>query len=115
MKSKFSKFNDGMLKICIQNQKKTNFAAVQNVTKSAELNIVSKMAYGEMSKRAEDMEFAESQGRSLSMKVRVRLVDFINNSHSVLIGNTLYDIYKLDSSREKQEMYLYLEEVRTVE
>lgn len=115
MRSKFSKYNDGMLQICTQNQKKTDFAAAHNVTKLADLEMVSKMAYGEMSKRAEDMEFAESQGRSLSMKVRVRLVDFIKSSHSVLIGKTLYDIYKLDSSREKQEMYLYLEEVRKVE
>ena len=115
MKSKFSKYIDGVLKICKQNEQKTDFAAVQNITSTNNLDVISKMAFGEMSKRVQDIEFAESQGHSLSMKVRVPLVDFISNSNVVLIGNTLYDIYKLDISREKQEIYLYLEEARKIE
>lgn len=111
-RSRFSTFNDGMLFVGTVTSGTTDFGAVKNATKSSDIKKLFKLAYNEMSKRDEDMDFAESQGHTLSMKVKTRHNDGVSMQNQIIIGKTLYSIYKLDCDRSKQEDYLYLEEVR---
>ena len=112
MKSRFSTYNDGMLWICEPINSVSDFGAVRNTTTESGLRQLGKLAYKEMSKRDQDMDFAESEGRTLSLKVKCRLKQEATKMHLVRIEDTLYSIIHKDEDRAKQEMYLYLEEVR---
>ena len=111
---RFSTYNDGMLFVCRNNTERSDFAAVKNAKAKNDLSIEQKLAFDEMSKRDEDMMFAESIGRKLSMKVKTRLVPSVSNQNQVIIEKTLYSIYKIDFDRKKKEMYIYLEEERQI-
>lgn len=111
-RSRFSTFNDGVLWVCDPDEEASDFGAVRNTTKKEELKKINKLAYKEMSKRDQDLDFAESQGRVLSIKVKCRLWPKVNKMHQILIDKILYGIINLDEDRNSQEMYLYLEEVR---
>ena len=112
MKSRFPTYNDGVLKICTGATGKSSFGAVKNALTFSDLQMKSKMAYQECSKRDEDMEFAESHGRTLSMKVKTRWNVVAKSTDYVVIGTMLYSIVKLDFDRKKSEMYFYPEEER---
>lgn len=112
LKSKFSTFNDGMLYICKPESEVNSFNAVKNPVKRSDLTRTLKLAFCEMSRRDQDLAFAESQGRTLTLKIKTRLHGDITKQHQVLIGDILYSIIHLDPDRSKDEMYLYLEEVR---
>ena len=103
LKSRFSNYNDGIVYIVKKKQKSTDFNAAKNALSRDDLEEVVKLAYEEKSKRDEDIEFASSQGRTLSLKIKTR---------KAIAGDTLYSIIKLDHDRAKQEMYIYLEEER---
>ena len=111
-RSRFSTFGDGVLWVCNPEEAASDFGAVKNTTKKEELKRIQKLNYEEMSKRDQDLDFAESQGRTLSLKVKCRLWPKVNKLHQILIGKVLYSIINLDEDRASQEMYLYLEEVR---
>ena len=111
-KSRFSVYNDGFLHVCNPDTEKSDFNAVKNTTKLEDLSVVLKLAYEEMSKRDKDLDFAESQGRALTIKVRTRLHHSVTKRHQVVINNTLYAIIHLDTDLAREEMYFYLEEVR---
>lgn len=114
--SKMANYLDGFLTIYRPDMSnKSHFGAKKNITSIEGMEIIYKLAFAQSYKRLEDMEFAESNGRSLTLKVKVRLVRGIKNSDKVVIGNTLYDIMYLDEDRNKKELYLYLEEVRSLE
>lgn len=113
-KRKFSTYNDGMLYVCEKINEGSDFGAVKNAVKKEDLKKKIKLAYGEMYKRDEDLDFAESQGRALSIKVKTRLHPDVNKNNEILIGDMLHSIIKLDQDRNKNEMYLYLEEVRVL-
>ncbi len=115
MKKRFQTYNDGFLYVCTSRMTESDFNAVRNATQETELTKLLKLAYTELSKRDEDMDFAESQGRTLSLKVKTRFHPLVNKMLMVLIEDTLYSIVKLDPDREKREMYFYLEEVRKIE
>lgn len=112
MKSRFSTFNDGVLFICKPESDHSSFNAVKNPIKKTELDKILKLNYDEMSRREQDLQFAESQGRNLTLKVKTRLRSQVTKFHQVLIGDMLYSIIYLDINRDKSEMYFYLEEVR---
>ena len=112
MKSRFSTFNDGVLFICKPESDHSTFNAVKNPKKKTELDKTLKLNYDEMSRREQDLQFAESQGRNLTLKVKTRLRSQVTKFHQVLIEDMLYSIIDLDIDRDRSEMYLYLEEVR---
>lgn len=114
MKSRFSRYNDGMLYVCEQRQQDTDFSAVKNARSMKDLNKILKLAYEEKSKRDEDIQFAESIGRSLSMKVKARSHEKVDSTKKITIGDKLYSIINIDHDRTAKEMYLYLEEERTI-
>lgn len=110
--SRFSTFNDGMLYVCKPESERTSFNAVKNPTHKTDITKIEKLAFCEMSKREEDMDFAESQGRTLTAKVKTRLRKNVSKLNQILIDKTLYSIIKIDKDRAREEMYIYLEEVR---
>ncbi len=111
-KSKFSIFNDGVLKICEPEDDQTDFSAVTNTDSVDDLEVIYKLNFSELSKRDQDLQFAESLGRTLNLKVKCRYVGGINKLNLVLIGDMLYSIINMDEDRARKELYLYLEEVR---
>lgn len=114
MKQKFSTYNSGIVNIVEDKSEPTDFGAPLNTIKASDTKTIVKLAYDEKSKRDEDIQFAESMGRTLSLKIKTRLVKGINTSHKAIIGNTLYSIIKLDHDTSKRELYLYLEEERSL-
>lgn len=94
---------------------KTNFGAKKNIKKLSEIELLYKLAYQQTSKRLQDIEFAESSGRELTLKIKTRLVNGIKNSDKIVLNNVLYDIINIDEDRFNRELYLYLEEVGPVE
>ncbi len=114
-KGKFPTFNDGMLRICIEKKQETDFGAPRNARKTEDFEYVMKLGFKEMSKRDEDLNFAESEDRTLSMKVKTRLRYQVKKTHMVLIEGMLYSIIHIDYDKAEEVMYLYLEEVRKVE
>ena len=111
-KAKFQVFNDGVLWICEQVRQESSFGAVKNAVEGDDITKLIKMDYAEMSARDQDLQYAESIGRTLSLKVRCRLKDGVKKTHLVMIGDMLYSIVKLDYDRTNGLMFLYLEEVR---
>lgn len=112
MKNKIPKFNDGFVRICKPKQAQGSFNAVKNVNKQSELDFVVKLAFEEMSKRDQDIEFASSLDRTLSMKIKTRLFLNIDSTHKALIENVLYSILKIDFDKSQKLTFLYLEEER---
>ena len=95
-------------------ENKSYFGAKVNIKKIDEMETLFKLAYSQCSKRLQDMEFVESSGRELTLKIKTRLVQGIKNTDKVIIDGTLYDIIYIDEDRINRELYLYLEENRTV-
>lgn len=111
-KAKRKAYNDGVLWVVDPPTEQTDFGAVKNQTKASALNKLLKLSFHEMSRRDSDIEFAESMGRQLSLKVKTIHHPAADAAKDVLIGDMLYSIVKLDVDRQMHEMYLYLEEVR---
>ena len=61
------------------------------------------------------MDFANSMDRTLNMKIKIPYTKSIETYHKVIYDNHLYDIIYTDSSKNKVDLYLYLEEVRELE
>lgn len=112
MRPKFAVYNDGVLWVCEQITVATDFGAVPNIRNKDDLRRINKFMFKEMSKRDQDMDFAESQGRTLSLKVRCMLHPGVKKTNMVLIEDTLYSIIHIDINRSKKQMFLYLEEER---
>lgn len=113
MKNKFSRYNDGVVLIYRPKEKKTDFNAKRNVSTLDDMDFICKLAFEEMSKREQDLEFAEQMGFSLSMKVKTRYVGAIDTKCKAVIDGYLYDISHLDPDK-KTELYLYMEQIRKV-
>lgn len=114
LKPKCKVFNDGMLRLCRQIDRKTDFAVRRNPKAADDLQLIEKMAFRQVSCRAEDAEFAESMGFSLARKVCIRsLGKRIDSKCLAVIEGTLYAISHMD--RTTEEDYLYLTEVRALD
>lgn len=110
-----SNYNDGYIRVYKEIPVKTNFGAKKNIKTKDNLEFIVKLAYEECSKRQQDLDFAESNDRTLNVKVKTRFYKNINNEYKVTIENTLYDIIYIDEDRKNRELYFYLEEVTEVE
>lgn len=113
--SKKSNYNDGYVRVYEEIPVKNNFGAKENIKSKDNLKFIVKLAYEECSKRQQDLEFAESSSRTLSVKVKTRFYNNLKNEHKIVIENTLYDIIYIDEDRKNRELYFYLEEVRNIE
>lgn len=112
-KTKFSRYNDGVVSVYREKPKKTDFAARQNVSALDDMDFVVKLAFEESSRREQDIEFANQNDFALSLKVRTRYVNGVDNKCKAVIGGYLYDVQYVDKTRT--EMWLYLEGVKSLD
>lgn len=114
-RKRFELFNDGVVSIYNSKELKTSFNAVINPKSKNDLDFYVKLCYQELSKREEDIQFAENRNRELSLKIKCRGCKGLNSNQKAIIENVIYSIIKLDYNRDKSVVYLYLEEERTLQ
>lgn len=112
-KNDFSKYNDGVVSIYREKPRQTDFSAKQNVSAHDDMDFIVKLSFEELSKREQDLEFAQQQDFTLSLKIKTRLVKNVDNKCKAVIENYLYDISYIDKS--KDELFLYLEGVKSLD
>lgn len=110
MKPKFSKYNDGVISIYREKDRRTDFNAKQNVSTLDNMDFIVKLAFEESTKREQDMEFAQQNDFSLTAKVKTRLVNGVDSKCKAVINGYLYDVTYVDKTRT--EMYIFLEGVK---
>ena len=103
-------FNDGVVQVYRETDRKTDFGAKRNVHALDNMRFIAKLDFAEQSRRQQDMEFAEQMGFSLSLKIKTRFLRGIDNKCKCVIDGMLYDVSYIDTTRT--EMYFYLQEVR---
>lgn len=108
----FSTYNDGVVCIYREKERKTDFNAKKNVSALDNMTFIVRLDFQEMAKREQDLEFANQNGFSLSLKVKTRLVP-VDNKCKAVIDGYLYDVSYIDKSRT--EMFLYLEGVKKLD
>ena len=106
----FARYNDGIVYIYRDTDRRSNFGAKQNAKTLDDMNLVAKLAFAEQSKRQQDLEFAEQQGFALNLKIKTRFIKGIDNKCKAVIDGYLYDVSYVDASRT--ELYFYLQGVR---
>lgn len=111
-KQNFSTYNDGVVFIYREKDKRTDFNAKKNTATLEDMDFVVKLDYEEMSKREQDLDFASQNSCTLSLKVKTRYVPNVHNKLKAVVENYLYDIWYVDKT--KTEMYLYLEGVKPI-
>lgn len=102
-------YNDGIVYLYEDADKRTTFGAKEN---EKNLKPVCKLNYCEMSQRQKDLEFADQQGFSLTLKVKTMYCPLIerNKKYKALIGTGLYDVSYMDITRKN--LFLYMEYIR---
>lgn len=109
-KRKLSTYNDGVVRIYRKKVMSTDFNAERNVKTLDDMDFIVRLDYEEASRREEDLEFAERNGFSLTLKVKTRAVDGVDSRCKAVIDGYLYDVRYTDKSRT--EMWLYMEGVK---
>ena len=102
-------YNDGFVGI----YRKKDLTFNRNITKLSEMDLVERFAYSEMSRRQQDLEFAEQNSFSLSLKIKIPrpVADRGLDAYCyAVIGKILYGVQYLDTDRTNY--FLYLEKVR---
>ena len=108
----FETFNDGVVSIYREKPRETDFNAKRNVSTLDDMDFIVKLNFKEVSKREQDLEFAQQNDFTLSLKIKSRLVKGVDNKCKAVIDGYLYDVSYIDSSRT--ELFLYLEQIRKV-
>lgn len=112
-KNEFSKYNDGVVHIYREKERRTEFSAKRNVSELENMDFIVKFAYQEAAKREQDLTFAEQIGFSLTMKIKTRFFKDVDNKCKAVIDGYLYDVSHIDKNRT--EMWLYLEGVKPLD
>lgn len=112
--AKVKTYNDGVAIICRPKEKERDFRAKVNPTSIKDLEIKGKLMFSILSARIEDMEYAEQIGKKLTLKIKAPNHPGLKKQDNLLIEDVLYDIYHMDMSKDKMEIYLYCEEVRKI-
>lgn len=112
-KNRFSRYNDGVVKIYREKERMTDFSAKRNVGTVDDMEFIVKLDFEESSKREQDLEFAEQNDFTLSLKIRTRFFKNVDNKCKAVVDSYLYDVSYIDRSRT--EMWLYLEGVKALD
>ena len=112
MKNNFNRYNDGVVSIYREKGKKSNFGAKENVSVLDDMEFIAKLDFEESSKREQDIEFANQNDFSLSLKIRTRCLPIVDNKCKAVIAGYLYDVKYIDKART--EMWLYMEGVKSL-
>lgn len=108
--NRFSRYNDGVVRLYREKERRNSFSAKQNVESVDNMTFIAKLDYEECSKREQDLEFANQNDFSLSLKIKTRFIKGIDNKCKAVINDYLYDVSYIDTNRV--EMWLYLEGIR---
>lgn len=111
-KNDFSRYNDGVVTIYREKERRTDFSAKKNVESVEDMEFIVKLAYEESSKREQDLAFAEQNDFTLSLKIRTRYFKGVDNKCKAVIDNYLYDVSYID--KNKTEQWLYLEGIKAI-
>lgn len=105
-------YNDGVAIVFEDITERISFGALRN---EGNLKRICKLNYGEMTQRQKDLEFAQQNDFSLSLKVKTPFCSLIerNKKYKVLIKNSLYDVSYYDVTKTK--LFFYLEYIREVD
>ena len=114
MKAKIRTYTDGIIRFYRVSSQNNSFGAHINVSNIDDLELLEKLPYNEKSKRIQDLEFAEQNGFSLTIKVSTPFRPEIDNKCKAVINNYLYDVKYVDTDRGKKEIYAYLEGVKKI-
>lgn len=109
----FARYNDGVVYIYRETERRSNFGAKLNVKTLEDMKFIAKLSFAEQSKRQQDVQFAEQQGFSLELKIKTRFIKGIDNKCKAVINGYLYDISYVDTT--KTELYLYMQGVGTLD
>lgn len=104
-------YNDGF--VSVYRKREENLTMNRNVTSLDDLDYIIRLAYSETSRRQQDLEFAEQNSFSLSLKIKTQkpVMNYhLDASCYAVIGSTLYAIQYIDTN--STEYYFYLEKVR---
>lgn len=112
-KKDFSKYNDGVVFIFREKNNRAELFTNKNVETVDDMELLGKLAFQETAKRERDMEFAQQNDFSLTMKIKTRLVKQVNNKCKAVIDGYLYDVSYVD--KNDGEMWLYLEGVKAID
>lgn len=107
-------YNDGVAKLCIQKKKENDFSAKVNPKTKGDFNYITDICYATASIREEDLQHAERSGRTVTLKIKIPYCPLVKKKMNMVIENILYDIFAIDTSADKSEMYISMEEVRTL-
>lgn len=114
MEPKFKRYNNGSLSLARDKGPTGTFSQKLNPKSLEDLDVYQQaMHFDRLSIRQEDVEFAEQQGISLSMKVRIRLVSGVKVGDRAIIDGHLYNVSHIDP--DDTDLYLYLEGVRQLD
>ena len=106
-------FPDGWLTVYRDKPYEHDFSEERrNPNKLENMEFVVKLAYAEQSIRAQDYDFADQRGFSISAKVKTHSHSAVTTDCKVVIGNQIFGIKHID--RALTEMYLYMEGVSEV-
>lgn len=111
-KSQFDKYTSGVVEICEKLKNKIDFSKPSDHVNRDNFKRIVKLNYEEVSKRIQDMTFAEQNGFSLDMKIKTRKVNSVTSKHVAVIGDMYYSIKYIDS--DSRNLYIYLEGVDTI-
>lgn len=112
-KFEFSKYNDGVVLIYREKERRSDFSAKINVEVLENMDFIAKLDYQEMSKREQDLEFAQQNDFTLSMKIKTRFFKDVDSRCKAVIDGYLYDISYVD--RNRSDTFLYLEGVKRID
>lgn len=109
-KTNFSRYNDGVVFLYREKRKESTFGAKENVSAYDDMDFIVKLSYEISSKREQDLEFANQNGFSLTLKIRTRYVPDVDNKCKAVIDGYLYDVSYVDKG--KTEMWIFLEGIK---
>ena len=70
--NKFETFNDGVVRVYRERPRQTDFNAKRNVATTDDMDFIAKLDFKEVSRREQDVQFAEQNDSTLSLKIKTR-------------------------------------------
>ncbi len=107
-------YNDGVISIYNPKENLNSFSAKVNEKELKDFDFIMDLFFKEESKRQQDIIFANSLDRKLTFKIKVPYTEKLKINYKAIYKNVLYDIFFIDPSKDKKEVFIYMEEVRKI-
>lgn len=107
-KKRTGRYNDGIANIYEKKE------GTRNVKTLEDLEYIGYLCFEEKSCRQSDIEFAQQRGKQLKLKIATQETGEIDTNQIILIGDVIYSIIHIDRSRNTNDVFYYLEEVRKI-